>query len=463
MIKNQFRDKKVLIFGLGLNEGGEGAAEFFAKHGANVTVTDLKTKAELEKPLAKLKKYKNITYRLGLHLEDDFRTHDLILRNPAVKPDNRFLQIAKAEHKQIETEMTLFFKLCPCKIIGITGTRGKSTTTTLIYEFLKANVKSRVQKVFLGGNIGKSALRFLDTLEKGGIVVLELSSFQLSAMAGFGQSPQVAILTNIYREHLNWHNSMDDYINAKKTIFAYQDKSGISIVNLDNEVTKKFMGASLGKSLSFSLVTPNANYYLNNDSLVYEDKKPLVNISKTRLEGDHNKYNILAAICAARQFNVSTENILRVLKRFKGIHGRQEFIREINGVRYYNDTTATSIEAVQAMLNRFGPIYKNGIVIIFGGVDKGLDYSLLKGSLNSYLKNIVFLEGSASEKLVEALNLPPQTFYSNLADAVAQAVKLARPGDIVVLCPGAASFNMFKNEFDRGDQFVSIVTKLAYA
>jgi len=453
----RFKNKKVLIFGLGLNDGGLGITEFFVKEGAKVTITDGKTEEQLESTLKKLKKYrKKITYHLGGHIKEDFLDNDIIIRNPAVKPNNEWLKIAQDEGKNIEMEMSLFHKLAPCPIIGVTGTRGKSTTTTLVYEFLK---KKFSKNVFLGGNIGKSAIRELDKLNKRNICVLELSSFQLKTMDENKISSNVAVVTNIYKDHQDWHPNMEDYINSKKAIFKYQNDDGVLVVNIDNDITETFVKEAPAKVITFSLKNKNADYYIDKSLNIYESSEKLLNIKESILQGEHNYYDILGALAVARIYDISSEDILDVLKTFKGVPGRQELVRELNGIKFYNDTTATSVEAIEAMFKRFGEEYKGKIIMISGGVDKGLEYEKLVPYMEKYLKKLILLDGTASEKIKNAYSNYKGP-YSDFKKAINTAYEEASSGDMVILCPGASSFNMFANEFDRGGQFVNYVNSL---
>lgn len=452
-----YKNKKVLIFGLGLNDGGLGMTEFFLSQGAKVTITDGKTEEQLQSTLEKLKKYgEKITYHLGGHLKEDFLDNDIIIRNPGVKPNNKWLRIAQDAGKQIEMEMTIFHKLAPCPIIGITGTRGKSTTATLTYEFLK---KKYIDKVFLGGNIGKSAVRELENLTKDNLCVLEMSSFQLKTMGENNISSNIALVTNIYVDHQNWHPDMKDYIESKKSIYKYQTKNEILVVNIDNDITKEFVKDAPGKVITFSLENSSADYYLDENLNVYENGDSFLNLKVSTLTGEHNYYNVLGAISLSRIYNISQEDILSVLKKFRDIPGRQELVRELNGIKFYNDTTATSVEAIEAMFKRFSSNYTKKIVMISGGVDKGLEYTKLLPYMERYLKKLVLLDGTASEKFKEIYNSYEGTF-GNLKKAVDCAYENAESGDMVILCPGGSSFNMFANEFDRGDQFVNYVNSL---
>lgn len=459
-MKDLYKNKNVLIFGLGLNDGGLGMTEFFVGQGANVTVTDNKTASDLQATLDKLAHYTSITYHLGEILESDFITNDIIVQNPAIKPDNKYIQLARSLNKTIEMEMSLFHRLCPCPIIGITGTRGKSTTTALIYEMLNQAFGNRV---LLGGNIGKSAIRELPKLTPDQLVVLELSSFQLDTMARAGLSPNYALITNIYEDHLNWHSDMTDYIKAKKTIFLYQHKQDVTLLNVDNEHTRSCVKDVPSTLLTFSLKDANATYYMDSTNCIYENKVFLVDTSSALLVGMHNKYNMLAAIALVRQFSVPAPTILEVLNTYTGLEGRQQFVREVNGIKYINDTTATSVEAMLALLDSYGKNYKKRLILISGGVDKGLDYARISQQLKTYCKAVVLFEGTASEKLSHILDtdvVQVESYFNSMQEALACATKIAVEGDLVVLCPGAASFNMFNNEFDRGSQFVNLVNKL---
>jgi UDP-N-acetylmuramoylalanine--D-glutamate ligase len=455
----EYKDKKVLIFGLGLNDGGLGMTEFFLKQGAHVTVTDMRSKEELAQPLEKLSKYDNITFHLGKHLEKDFTENDIVVRNPAIKPNNQYLQLAKNSGKEIVMEMALFHKVAPCPIVGVTGTRGKSTTTTLIYEIVKEKYKD---KVFLGGNIGKSAIRQLDKFDKDSIVVLELSSFQLDSMGESKVSPHIAVITNIYQDHIDWHGSLEEYINAKKQIFLHQTKEDFLVLNMDDKVSKGFVDQAKGTVKTYSLENREANYYINKKSEIFENGKLLLTLKDPFLKGKHNHYNMLAAIATSRIYNISPKIIKSVLENFKGLECRQEFVREIDGVKYYNDTCATSVEAVNAMFERFGEEYRNRIVMIAGGVDKGLDYNLILNNMRKYLKALILFEGSASEEInkIAGAYIDTYKYFSDMKSAVDKAKEISTSRDMVILCPGASSFNMFLNEFDRGQKFVDYINSL---
>lgn len=514
----KYKGKKVLIFGLGLNDGGLGMTQFFLKHGADVTVTDGKTAEQLESTIAQLLKYKNIKYSLGGHKKEDFLSNEIIIQNPAIKPTNEWIQLAEQAGKTVEMEMSLFHKLSPCPIIGITGTRGKSTTTTLIYKILQkwANycplpykqaepnkrgtsnksdnygnpvISIKSARVLLGGNIGKSAIRELHKLKNTDLAVLELSSFQLHTMGKAKVAPHIAVVTNMSTDHLNWHIDMQDYVNTKANIFINQTKDDYVVLNQDNSITRDFIQLAkttplkdgqyrkADKLITISLEDPKATYYLDSKLTVFERGYKLMSLTNAKLKGHHNLYNILSAIAVCRipiaPFGKATpETIAPVLKIFKGVKGRQELIRTKQGIHFINDTTATSVEAMIANLNRFGPEFTRRLVLISGGVDKGLDYTLIKPLIEKYVATVVLLDGTASQKL-KALLAPKKVeilaYFNNFKTAIQTAYKSAIKGQdkttpirkwAVILCPGGASFNMFKNEFDRGDQFDSIVRGL---
>lgn len=430
-----FKNKKVLIMGLGLHGGGVGAVNFFVKQGAEVLVTDLKTEQQLEGSLKKLKGLK-VRYSLGEHKEADFLWANIIIKNPDVPNSSPYLEIARKSNVEIETDLTLFFKYSKAFIIGVTGTKGKSTTASLIFHILK----SKYKKIFLAGNIGVSPLDLLPKVKKGDKVILELSSFGLEDLK---QSPDVSVITNIMEDHLNRYGNMAGYINAKKVIFKHQDKNNYLFLNSDDITSPDFAKEAKSKVIYFS-------------------SPPKMKLDKMKLFGKHNLYNISAAVGVARLLKVSEKNIESALKSFKGVSSRQEFIKEVNGVKYFNDTTATMPEAVITAIDAFSekfPIAK--LLFICGGQNKGLDFSRMSFKIKEKVQNLIMLPGSASDKIMESLE-----GYKNISkvlsmqEAVKKSSELAKPGDIVVLSPGAASFNIFDNEFDRGNQFVKFVKGL---
>lgn len=416
-MKNIFENNRVVVMGLGLNGGGVGVAKFFAMQGARVLVTDLKTREQLQKSVDELKDFK-IDFVLGGHREEDFTSADLIIKNPAVPNNSSFLKIAKEHNIPVKNDIEIFFDLCPAKIVGVTGTKGKSTTATLIYSFLK----EKYPNVFLAGNIGITPLEIISKITKDGLVVLELSSFELEELK---KSPHVAVITNLFPDHLNRYKSFNDYVEAKKSIFKYQNKEDFLVLNSKNIETRKLAGEAVSQVLFF------------------EDS------------------NILAAAAVAEIFKIDKKSIDRILENFKGIPSRQEFIKERNGVKYFNDTTATNpgscIYAIKTFKEKFP---SSSLIFIVGGVDKEMDYGELAEEIKKNINKLILLPGSGTEKLKKNLGQFAYKEVSSMLEAVKEVLSLAKPGDIVVLSPAAASFNLFDNEFDRGRQFVDCVNKL---
>jgi UDP-N-acetylmuramoylalanine--D-glutamate ligase len=426
---SQFKNKKVLVMGLGLNGGGVGVAKFFYKQGAKVLVTDLKTKEQLKDSLQKLKGLK-IEYALGGHKEEDFKNADLIIKNPDVPNSSPYLEVARKHGVQIETDVTLFFKLSGAFIIGVTGTKGKSTTASLIFHLLK----TKYHNVFLAGNIGVSPLEILPKIKKGDYVVLELSSFELENLK---QSPDIAVITNVFPDHLNRYANMQEYVEAKKAIFKYQNKNDYLLLNKEDVGLKEFVKEIKAKVIYYS--------------------KENLNFEGFKLFGDHNKYNLAAAVEVARLVKVPENYIVKALKTFN----RQEFVRTVDGVKYFNDTTATMPESAIVAMEAFSGSFPNAkLIFICGGQNKGLEFLEMADKIKKYVDILIMLPGTASDKIKESLQNYEFIDVFSMEEAVKKAKENAKRGDVVVLSPGAASFNLFKNEFDRGNQFVKFVKKL---
>jgi len=442
MVKKNFKNKKILVMGLGLHGGGVGAAKFFCAQDANVLVTDLKSREQLQESIKKLHGLK-IRYVLGRHEKADFLWPDLIIKNPDVANTSPYLEIARKNNVLIETDISLFFKLSEAFIIGVTGTKGKSTTASLIYHILKQHRPIGIGKVFLAGNIGVSPLELLPKLKKDDKVVLELSSFALEDLT---QSPNMAVITNILPDHLNRYASMAEYIEAKKIIFKNQKKGGVLILNADDPVVKGFAKESTAEVFFFST----------------KERPKEISLSGFKPLGDHNLSNLLAAVKVAVALKIPPKVIERALSNFKGIPSRQEFIREVNGVKYFNDTTSTMPDATIAASRVFLENFPNSrLILICGGQNKGLEYNELAKIIRERIDELIMLPGTASDKIKEELRDYTRTHeVFSMQKAVKKAKELSRKGDIVILSPGAASFNLFKNEFDRGKQFVQAVKKI---
>ena len=435
MERGIFKNKKILIMGLGLHGGGVGTAKFFCAQGADVLVTDLKTDEQLKESIERLKSFK-INYSLGGHKEADFLWADLIIKNPDVPASSPYLEIARKNGIEIETDISLFFRLSQAFIIGITGTKGKSTVASLIYHILK----EEFENVFLAGNIGVSVLDLLPKIKRGSKVVLELSSFELE---GLEQSPNISVVTNILPDHLNRYAGMKNYIESKKIIFMHQGKDDVLILNEDDSIVRQFAKEAHSKVRYFSI------------NKLPED----INLEGFKLSGIHNLLNLLAAVEVANVLDVSTKTIEDALESFTGVHSRQELVGEVNGVKYINDTTATMPDAVITAIRTFSEKFPNSkITLICGGQDKGLEYLELAQAIKEKVNNVVMLPGTGSDKLRNRLEgYKYISEASSMQVAVGMAKELSQAGELVLLSPGGSSFNMFKNEFDRGEQFVKAV------
>src|SRR5262245_56098674 len=381
------RGKRALVMGLGIHDGGLGAARFLVGQGADVTVTDMRGPDLLKLSLDALAGLP-IHYVLGEHREADFRNADLVIRNPGVPRESAYLQIARASGAAIEMEMTLFFRMCPGPILGITGTKGKTTTTLLTGAMLR----EQYPDVVVAGNLRVSALEALPRITAGTPVVLELSSWQLEGLGEAKLSPQDACITNIAPDHLDRYGSMEAYAEAKKQIWLHQRPGGIVVLNANDAYTSD-MGVEAVEVADFApdsivyfadqgtiwqewlqeIFTPKRIAYWHDDTLVWhprykrrEAPEIICHKADVRLLGNHNLANVAAAAALARSFGVEIEHIRNAIRNFTGVEHRLEFVRELDRVRYYNDTAATAPEAAIAALYSF----EQPIVLIAGGADK---------------------------------------------------------------------------------------------
>lgn len=438
MDKTFFKDKKVTLMGLGLLGRGVGDAKWLASQGAILTITDLKTKEELSSSIKKLAKFKNIRYVLGNHREEDFASADMIIKSAGVPLDSKFLKIARDNKIPIYMSTALFAKMIPKGVItiGITGTRGKSTTTHLIHHLLK----SAKRKVLLGGNIrGMSTLALLDKIKPDDYVVLELDSWQLQGFGDLKISPHISVFTTFMPDHLNYYKGrMDIYFKDKANIFRWQKKNDLLII---------------GRGVLPFI--KKSSFNTKGRIMVVKEK----NIPKTKqLVGNHNRLNTALAFSVGQELGLSVKELKEYLKTFPGVPGRLEFLGQKSGISFYNDTTATTPEATLSALKSFP---KNKVILIAGGSDKELDFGNLAKVIPHRVKSLIFLPGRATDKIIPLL---PQKFNfftsDNMAQAVKKALSLAKSGDIIILSPAAASFGLFKNEFDRGDKFMKAIKKL---
>ena len=442
---NKLKSSKIAILGLGVSNIP--LLEYLHNLGCDVVVFNTKP---LDKNLIdKLNIYK-IKYYNEENAFDYLHGFDIIFRSPSILPTRKELVIAKEEGAIITSEIRELLHLAPCKVIGVTGSDGKTTTTTLINEILKANS----YHTFLGGNIGTPLFTKLPEMKKEDIIVLELSSFQLMDM---DISPDISIITNIAENHLDIHSSFEEYIDAKKNIFKYQDNKGILVTNADNEITNKFKGNGETRYFSRSKQT---NYFYTDGTYIYYNGKKILNKNDIKLRGIHNLENIATALTAVIDL-IDLDKSIEVIKNFNGVEHRLEFVREINNVKWYNDSVSSSPTRTIAGLYS----YDEKIVLIAGGYDKHLDYTnIAKPILDKVTKLI--LMGDTKEKIYNAVTTsvmnPNIEIYkcNTLQEVVDKAKEVAIPGEIVLFSPASASFDMFKNFADRGNQFKDLVNKL---
>jgi UDP-N-acetylmuramoylalanine--D-glutamate ligase len=414
--------------------------EFLARAGAAVTVTDMRSARDLAPTLKSLRHLRGIRYVLGRHRDEDFLAADLIVKNPGVSPDSPYLRLARERGIPVTSDVGIFFRACPAPIIGVTGTRGKSTTTYLIWLLLKTKLGRRVH---YGGNIRKSVLALLPHIKKNDHVVLELSSFQLQDLAAEKISPHSAVFTNLLRDHLNRHKDMREYADAKSVIFRFQKPGDLFFYNAADPAVRRLAARAPVRG-GVRAVSPLS------DSLGAAVDKNL---------GSHYRTSVALAVAVARQAGIPSDTVSKILRDWHGLPGRQEILAGKGGVLFVNDTTATIPDAAIAAIRRFramaGPDHR--LILIAGGQDKKLDFRAMAGEIKKSVDTLVLLPGTATDALRLLLSGATMSDASDMTSALRTALDAAHKGDIVLLSPGAASFGLFLNEFDRGDQFVRAI------
>ncbi len=446
MNKDFIRSKTVLVMGLGRFGGGVDAAKFTASAGAKVIVTDLAAAEELQDSIGQLKEFPDIEFHLGSHDVSDFEQADIIVVNPAVAPDNEFLKLAGRQKKLITSQINIFFELCPAQIIGITGANGKSTTTALTAHLLR---KTRDEKVWLSGNIGNEPLlTILDQISPDDLVVLELSSFQLEQLAQIKKAPDVALLTNLTPNHLDRYNTFADYCAAKENIFKFQKNDGnrpaVSIFNSEDKIAAEWFE-------KYSSDPGRMCIKFSSDDISKEIRKSFP------LPGRANLSNLAAAIAVARHFGIDDGQIKNALPEFKPLPHRLELVAQVNGVRWYNDSKATTPQGAIAALEAF----EKPIIIIAGGYDKNLPFDELGQKIAEKAKAAILL-GQTAGKIASAVHNTKIELVNSLPEAVNLAKRLAVNGDVVLLSPACASYDMFGNYEQRGREFIKLVREIKY-
>lgn len=426
--------KRITVAGLGRFGGGIGVTRWLCSQGAKVLVTDLEPAEKLAESVRQLEGLP-IEFRLGEHREEDFAEADLVVASPALPPHNRYLQAARAAGKPVTTEIRLFVERCPAKIIGVTGTKGKSTTTAMLGRILE-----KIGKTWVGGNIGKSLLADLEAIRETDLVVLELSSYMLEHLREMRFSPHVAVVTMISSDHLQWHGLLEAYIDAKRNIIRFQQPQDVAVLNEENPLAAGFAIEAPGRIIYFGV--KNRKKF---DLLV---------------PGEHNQLNAQGAFAAASIFGADFTLAQAALAEFPGLPHRLQRIAEIAGVLYYNDSIATIPDAAVAALESF-PNKK--VIQIVGGYGADVPVTAMCAALVSRAKAVLCI-GQTGPEIADLLeqsplqNAPATYRCGDLATAVTMAKQIAVPGDIVLLSPGFKSYDQFVNFEQRGEEFVKRAT-----
>ncbi|SJZ54744.1 UDP-N-acetylmuramoyl-L-alanine--D-glutamate ligase [Eubacterium coprostanoligenes] len=464
---NSIKGKKVAFVGMGV--ANTPCAEFLAKNGIETYACDMRDKKYIGEDVCKRLESLGVHFSLGEHYLDVLPQMDIVFRSHGILPfQNPWIGECIKRGQTVTTEMEVFFKYCPSKIFAVTGSNGKTTTTTLISKMLEAEG----YKVFLGGNIGKALMPCLDEITKDDIAVVELSSFQLLTMGNMKNKPDVAVVTNIECTHQDHHISLDEYVDAKRNVLIYQNASQRTVLNADcdysigNSVYHDMRYDVRGQLFEFSIKHPIENgAYMDEAGNIYyaeNGKKTLVmNKSDIIIPGMHNVENYCTAISAVWGM-VGVDTIKKIAQTFGGVEHRIEFVREFDGVRYYNDSIATSPSRVISGLKAFG----TKIIVLMGGSDKGNDMSEMVPYILKYVKLLV-LNGATADKIYDTIVADPNYKDSGIviekvptmAEALEVAKLKAQPGDIVSLCPACPAFDQFKTFEYRGREFKRLVNE----
>jgi UDP-N-acetylmuramoylalanine--D-glutamate ligase len=459
----ELRGKRVTILGLGKGRTSSGLAAFLARAGASVTVTDTRQARQLTEGLERLGDLP-VALRLGVSGDGAIAEADYLFVIQGTPPTSSTIVRAEQLGIPVLTEIGLFFQLCPAPIVGITGTKGKTTTTTLVGRVLEQGDRP----VIVAGNIGEAVIHRLPEITPRHWVVLELSSFQLETLP---QSPHVAVITNVTEDHLDYHGTADAYAKAKRSIIAWQTHQDHAVLNLDDPTVMAMQTGTEGRLFPFSLLERlRRGAFLDGDLLVAHDgqrRHDFLRAPELRIPGRHNVANALAAAAVGVIAGIDDDRIARALREFEGVPHRQEPVGEIGRVLYVNNSQGTTPEATITAIET----YDRPAVVILGGVGKGLDFDPMAAVVQRRARGVVLI-GQAADEIERALRRAPSRRRevplaieraSSMREAVARARAMAREGDVVLLSPAAASFDMFKDMVDRGDQFRAAVAELAEA
>ena len=450
-LNNKLKGKKIAIIGAGVSNLP--LIEYMAKLSDKVVLFDMK---ELSDDARQLVEKYNIKTSLGDNYLEELIGFDYIFRSPSCLPTNPYIVKEIDRGAIVTTEVEEVIKLSPCKVIGITGSDGKTTTTTIISEVLK----SLGYTVHTGGNIGTPIFTNMNKVKKEDIIVLELSSFQLMNMK---VSPNISVITNISKNHLDIHKDYQEYIDAKKSIFLNQNKDDIVVLNYDDELVKSFDKEVKGEVRYFSFKSKlKDNYYLDGEYIKYNDKI-IIDTKDLTIRGVHNYINICTVLNAIKDYITDMDKALEIIRKFPGVHHRIEFVREIDGVKWYNDSASSTPSRTIAGINAFD----EKIVLLAGGYDKNIPYDSLAKPILGKVR-VLILFGNTKDKIYNAVmkesklqNKEIEIYEEKtLEDVISKAKEVAKEGEVVLFSPASASFDMFKNAYQRGDIFRDLVNKL---
>lgn len=444
---SSLQNKKVAVLGLGVSN--RPLVRLLLEFGCSVVGCDKTPRENLDAEVLQLE-------QMGckLHVGEDYLEGveaDVVFRTPGMHPGNPAIVALRSRGAQITSEMEVFFEVCPCHLIAVTGSDGKTTTTTLISEMLKAAGKT----VWLGGNIGTPLLPLVRKMQKEDYAVVELSSFQLMDMT---RSPERALITNLAPNHLDIHKDMEEYVEAKKNIFRYQDSQGLLVLNGDNEITASFRGNGITRFFS----RQGEAYVCLKDGVIFREGQPVLPVADILIPGVHNVENYMAAIAMVEGL-VEDDVVRQVAKTFGGVEHRIELVRVKDGVKFYNDSIASSPSRTIAGLRSF----PEKVILIGGGYDKHIPYDVLGPEICAHVKKL-FLGGATGEKIRQAVVNCPEYDPSALEivdcgsfePAVRLAAQAAKAGDVVLMSPASAAFDQFKNFMVRGDYYKKLVKEL---
>lgn len=443
----ELKGKKVLVVGLG--RSGEASALFLQKKGALVRLTEAADSPELKEKKKDLAA-SGIEVELGCHSERFISSVDLVVTSPGVPPETLPLLYASKKKIPVWSEMELAYRFCPVPILAVTGTNGKSTAVTLLFDILKAAGK----KVVLAGNIGTPFISTAAELNGKDAVVLEVSSFQLEWIEKF--RPKIAVLLNVTADHLDRYPDFESYLAAKTRLFENQGTKEIAVINYDDPVCRKIARKIKSQVYYYSRREPDGKFFTDGKTVFLPEGKPLLDFPESRMFGGHNHENMVAVCAAAHLFGIGPNAMAEGIRNFQPLRHRLELVAEKNGVKYIDDSKATNVDSTLRALQAFSGKEKR-LILILGGKDKGGSYLPLKPEIEKKVKTLILLGESAERIATELRGLCSIQKAKNLTECVRSAKSLAAAGDVVLLSPACSSFDLFKNYGERGDIFKKAV------